>query len=75
MTINTKTLNKQYAQSIYDNLDMINGIISEKGWESLDTYAKDSFKNYNGLLNTLQLLDVDLYLKAVKEAKMYGIIN
>ena len=39
------------------------------------TYAKDSFKNYNGLLNTLHLLNDDLYLKAVNEAKMYGIIS
>ena len=66
---------KQLAKSIYKTIDMLHGIISEQGWESLDRYSETSFDNYKGLLTTLKFLDIKKYKVAIKEAKLYGMIQ
>lgn len=71
-----ETKEKTIAQHIYETIDMIMGIVMEKGWDELERYSKTPQETFLGLFDILEEQDDPvLFKKAVDNATNYGMLK
>ena len=63
------------GQYLYNILDAIAGMLTEKGWECMDTYSDNFFEDVCQTLELLKKVDPELGDKAEKLFVKFGLIE